>query len=44
MDPKNPPRDYAKLTHGTFEMLRGPLKWLQLAFSGTARGDEVRND
>ncbi len=26
MDPKNPPRDYKKLTHGTFEILRGPLK------------------
>jgi hypothetical protein len=26
MDPKNPPRDYTKLTHGTFEILRGPLK------------------
>jgi hypothetical protein len=26
MDPKNPPRDYNKLTHGTFEILRGPLK------------------
>jgi hypothetical protein len=26
MDPKNPPRDYKKLTHGTFEVLRGPLK------------------
>jgi len=24
--PKAPPRDYKKLTHGTFEMLRGPLK------------------
>jgi hypothetical protein len=26
MDAKNPPRDYKKLTHGTFEILRGPLK------------------
>jgi hypothetical protein len=26
MDPKNPPRDYTKLTIGTFEILRGPLK------------------
>jgi hypothetical protein len=26
MDPENPPRDYTKLTHGTFEILRGPLK------------------
>jgi hypothetical protein len=26
MNPKNPPRDYKKLTHGTFEILRGPLK------------------
>ena len=26
MDPKNPHRDYKKLTHGTFEILRGPLK------------------
>jgi hypothetical protein len=26
LDPKNPPRDYTKLTHGTFEILRGPLK------------------
>ena len=25
-DPKMPPRDYKKLTHGTFEILRGPLK------------------
>jgi len=24
--PKMPPRDYKKLTHGTFEILRGPLK------------------
>ena len=23
--PKNKPRDYKKLTHGTFEILRGPL-------------------
>jgi len=23
--PKAPPRDYKKLTHGTFEILRGPL-------------------
>jgi hypothetical protein len=26
MNPKNPPRDYKKLTHGAFEILRGPLK------------------
>jgi len=26
MDPKMPPRDYKKLTHGMFEILRGPLK------------------
>jgi hypothetical protein len=26
MDPENPPRDYTKLTHGTFEILLGPLK------------------
>ena len=26
MNPKNPSRDYKKLTHGTFEILRGPLK------------------
>lgn len=25
-DPKNLSRDYKKLTHGTFEILRGPLK------------------
>jgi len=25
-DPKMPPRDYKKMTHGTFEILRGPLK------------------
>jgi hypothetical protein len=25
LDPKNPPRDYKKLTHGMFEILRGPL-------------------
>ncbi len=25
MNPKFPPRDYNKLTHGTFEILRGPL-------------------
>ena len=24
--PEMPPRDYRKLTHGTFEILRGPLK------------------
>jgi len=24
--PEMPPRDYKKLTHGTFEILRGPLK------------------
>lgn len=24
--PEMPPRDYGKLTHGTFEILRGPLK------------------
>ena len=24
--PEMPPRDYRKLTHGTFEVLRGPLK------------------
>ena len=24
--PEMPPRDYKKLTHGTFEVLRGPLK------------------
>ena len=26
MGPKMPPRDYKKLTHGTFEVLRGPMK------------------
>lgn len=26
MGPKMPPRDYKKLTHGVFEILRGPLK------------------
>lgn len=26
MDPEAPPRDFKKLTHGTFEILRGPLK------------------
>ncbi len=26
MDPEMPPRDYKKLTHGTFEILRGPLE------------------
>jgi hypothetical protein len=26
MDPKAWHRDYKKLTHGTFEILRGPLK------------------
>ncbi len=26
MNPRNPPRDYKKLTHGTFEILRGPLE------------------
>jgi len=25
MDPKNPPRDYKKLTHGAFEILQGPF-------------------
>jgi len=25
MDPEMPPRDYRKLTHGVFEVLRGPL-------------------
>ena len=25
-DPEMPPRDYKKLTHGAFEILRGPLK------------------
>jgi hypothetical protein len=24
--PEMPPRDYKKLTHGTFEILRGPIK------------------
>ena len=24
--PEMPPRDYKKLTHGTFEILRGPVK------------------
>ena len=26
LGPKMPPRDYKKLTHGVFEILRGPLK------------------
>jgi len=26
LDPKMPPRDYKKLTHGMFEILRGPLE------------------
>jgi hypothetical protein len=26
MGPKMPPRDYKKVTHGTFEILRGPLQ------------------
>lgn len=26
LNPRMPPRDYKKLTHGVFEILRGPLK------------------
>ena len=51
MDPKNPPRDYKKLAHGSFEVLRGPLhaiKHPQMGVGmdcfGICRGTEKSGD